>query len=750
MVRLTHSIRAVATSLILLACGDASGPGGVAATSDTRHLDAKGDAKLLTELPPAPDLGREITEGVTQSPETGEALPGDFGKSCGKNADCQSAMCIESETGDVCTSTCYEQCPTGWVCKQVPGFGADLGYVCAQPFARLCWPCRTDNECQTAAAPPGSKCISHGDNGSFCSVACDLANAETCPSDYVCQPALSATGATSPQCVPKAGQCACSKRAVALGLETDCHRLNAFGKCVGSRRCESGGLTACTAQTPALELCNGKDDDCNGKTDGAESKDCITWFADNDGDGYGLGAGTCDCNPPAAGYADKGGDCNELTVAINPGKPELCNLQDDDCNGKTDEDGAKGCHDFYEDLDEDGFGGDLTKQCLCEVPPGSGWLLSGGDCDDQDPTISPQGDELCDGIDNDCDGEIDEENAEGCVVYYSDLDQDHFGANDDFKCLCQKDALYVTDQGGDCNDLAHLIQPFAVEICNTQDDNCDGISDNPGAVGCGDFYKDFDEDGYGKDGKIQCLCGATPPYTATVGGDCDDETIKAHPNGNEVCDGIDNDCNGETDPNGVFGCVAYYQDLDNDTYGAGEAKCLCKPEPPYNVIVGGDCNDKSNTVHPAAPETCEPGDENCNGQKEEIGAAGCTNYFQDQDGDGYGVDASQCGCGMTAPFTALLGGDCLDNNIDVHPGVNGWFTVDRGDGSFDWDCDGTITQLYSIYGACGSYFDCDTDVGWYGGAAPACGQSGTFVYDCDWGLFDGCDADTDWRTQQCH
>ncbi len=109
-----------------------------------------------------------------------------------------------------------------------------------------------------------------------------------------------------------------------------------------------------------------------------------------------------------------------------------------------------------EDADEDGFG------------------TLDGDCNDEDASINPEAEELCDGIDNNCDGELDEGVQ---TIYYADNDGDSFGAPEELTKACSVPEGYV-DNSDDCNDNDANISPSAEEQCNGMDNDCDGLEDN--------------------------------------------------------------------------------------------------------------------------------------------------------------------------------------------------------------------------------------------------------------------------------
>jgi len=225
--------------------------------------------------------------------------------------------------------------------------------------------------------------------------------------------------------------------------------------------------------------------------------------------------------------------------------------------------------------------------------------------------------EVCNGVDDDCDGVADPPGTPGCVTWYRDDDGDGAGRSDDSACLCGANGAYRALVAGDCNDADPSIRPGGLEVCDGKDNDCDGFTDPDGTTGCVARYYDFDGDGFGKAAGSRCLCGPSGYYRALVAGDCDDADATVNPGVQEVCDGKDNDCDGVADPPGAGGCVAWFRDQDGDGHGGPTTRCQCGPGGGYTTVQGGDCDDQRAEVHPGAPERCNALDDDCNGQTDE-------------------------------------------------------------------------------------------------------------------------------------
>ncbi|GEM_PF-6056583 len=235
------------------------------------------------------------------------------------------------------------------------------------------------------------------------------------------------------------------------------------------------------------------------------------------------------------------------------------------------------------------------------------------DCDPLEPKAKPGGVETCDGVDNDCDGTVDEADAFGCDTYYSDGDNDGFGGTS--ACLCAPSSAFPITKGGDCDDSNGAVNPNAQERCDTAgDDNCDGKANNADSQGCTTYWFDGDTDGFASNSATsKCLCksGDEPGFTATKKGDCNDANSGINPNATELCTGGDEDCDGKINEEGASGCNEYYYDGDNDGFGDATVptRCLCQSgdQPGYTGIVAGDCNDSNPIAYPGAPDAPETG-----------------------------------------------------------------------------------------------------------------------------------------------
>ncbi len=210
-----------------------------------------------------------------------------------------------------------------------------------------------------------------------------------------------------------------------------------------------------------------------------------TFYLDGDGDGYGDSKKTTFACAPPKGYAKQGGDCDDTNKEIHPGAKEKCNKKDDNCNYFVDEGITQNI--FYKDNDGDGYGSQATvKDCMAPT----GFVSLTGDCNDNNAAINPGATEVCNEVDDNCNGFKDEGLTK--KVYFKDNDGDGYGGPA-WQQGCTQPKGYVAN-AGDCNDYNKMIHPYATEQCNGADDDCNGIKDDK--IKLITIYKDNDGDGF--------------------------------------------------------------------------------------------------------------------------------------------------------------------------------------------------------------------------------------------------------------
>ena len=416
------------------------------------------------------------------------------------------------------------------------------------------------------------------------------------------------------------------------------------------------------------EICDGLDNDC----------DVATFFAGEDTDVDADGAATCL-------------DCDDADDARFPGNPEICDELDNDCDGALpadeldgDTDGTIACEDC-DDADGARFPGNLEicdgldNDCdldlpLDEVDGDADGFLACAECDDDNDATYPSAAEICDGDDNDCDGSVpveesdgDGDGSPGCAdcddtndavspdfpEACDGLDTDCSGApaadevdaDGDFYLACDD---YV-DNGGDpsilgaddCEDADPAINPGATEVCDGDDENCDGAVDEG---------FDVDEDGV-------FTCG--PDFVeGNFDDDCNDLDPLIFPGAIETCDGEDNDCDGDIDDDDTEFAGADFDEDGDPAVACGGFDCDDTDDLVNGLDVDldgssscdGDCNDADPYVHPSAGEACDGTDTDCDGLVDEADP----DYVADYDADGF--EAELCG-----------GTDCDDRDKHVFP-----------------------------------------------------------------------------------
>ena len=414
-----------------------------------------------------------------------------------------------------------------------------------------------------------------------------------------------------------------------------------------------GGKTACTAPT--------------------------TWYADADADGLGTDAYTTQgCEAPA-GYVDTPGDCDDTDPTILDGV------------------------DFYADADGDLFGDLATPTRACTQP--DGLLANADDCDDTNEAINPDADEHCDGVDENCDDETDNNPVDGDPSY-ADTDVDGYGDPDTELLTCGvPDDRSSTNT--DCNDADPNIHPSADEHCDGVDENCNGVTDdNP--VELPTWYADVDGDGFGNINLHLSQCEAPAQYVADST-DCVDTDATINPTADEYCNRTDDDCNGVVDEAYAVDVTTFYADNDRDGYGDLTSTSAACSAPAGYQSNSTDCDDTDATISPAGTEVCGGTDENCDGTVDEDSASGAPTWYADLDADGYGdIGGGATACTMPAGWFATAT-DCDATDATAYPGAD----ETCGDAD-DHDCNGLTDDGCMPEGSLG---DADASVRLDGAAA---------------------------------
>ncbi|MBW1807114.1 MAG: hypothetical protein JRJ87_02895 [Deltaproteobacteria bacterium] len=259
----------------------------------------------------------------------------EFGQACFDSEECLSGFCLPVGPGNggVCTRECsLEACPDEWECKtHLPQDGSGAVGLCVQLVEnRLCHACSVATQCNAI----GDLCIEIA--GQFvCALDCSL---NACPTGYGCVETEVAGGVAS-QCIPQGGSCECSD--LTIGLTRSCTVSNQHGTCYGLETCQAADPVpnwgACAAEDPRQEICNGSDDDCDGLTDAEDPSVDVSMLA-------------TDPPYPSCRKGSILGDCTGLWNCVlgeedtyvwecgaNDPENEICNGRDDNCDGIIDD-----------------------------------------------------------------------------------------------------------------------------------------------------------------------------------------------------------------------------------------------------------------------------------------------------------------------------------------------------------------------------------------------------------------------------
>ena len=364
---------------------------------------------------------------------------------------------------------------------------------------------------------------------------------------------------------------------------------------------------------------------------------------------------------PTAVPTDENG---EFSAEVEPGDHELTITKDPDIIAAIPISVPKGgpgelgdiapttsYYPWYEDNDADGFG-NATAIVNDENQP-IGYVINDDDCDDTAAAVYPGAVEVCDGLDNNCNVDIDE----GVLLaFYQDGDTDGFGNQSTESLSCSAPAGFVSDSS-DCDDANSAVNPGATEICDQLDNNCN-VQIDEGVLVL--FFEDADNDFYGSATSSVSACTA-PLGFVTNSSDCDDSNSAINPLATEACNGVDDNCNAQIDEGTL---LIFFEDSDVDGFGNELVSELSCSAPAGFVSDGTDCDDTSGSVFPGAPEVCNEIDDNCNSLFDE---GVTTTFFQDADSDQYG-NSEQVAEACASPDGYVSNGDdCDDTSADLNP-----------------------------------------------------------------------------------
>jgi formylglycine-generating enzyme required for sulfatase activity len=631
-----------------------------------------------------------------------------FGCPCAQNGDCLSGYCGFHLGEKVCAQGCVDQCEPGWDCTPVSVGGADAVYVCVSRFPHLCLPCADDEDCRFVSGV-ADICVAFGEaEGRFCGGLC--AGTEDCPGGYHCEDMLTFDAKPVRTCVPDDGDCACSATAVQSAFSTPCAISNAWGICPGARICTTTGLTPCDAPVPEAEICaNLEDDDCDGEVD-LDDPDCDlpcicgddlcepdrcgerwdktgkTCAADcavcgdetcDPGEGT-TGPGAClvDCCGGCGDGVCKGGECGEDPLAC-PGDCEAAACGDGDCDpGENPVDCPQDCEKFA-------CGNGICEPtegplgCATDCAAACGDCVCGGDESYALCTVDCGfcGDGYCAG---DACPSVMVEDAGTCPVDCCDPQCVGKACGDDGcggHCgVCPWDDPCQSA----CVD-GHCGPAYTAESwCDGVDEDCDGLTDEhhtweDPVSGVHKFKNSACGVGVCQGGVLVCA----QDQGALV---CTSELGS----GGEICDGVDNDCDGLTDAQDMgdlgMGDPTPCEQQAGVCAGAMKPGVLCVGAAWLPCGAGAYLGHASE-YEPSTELRCDGLDNDCDGASDEDFA-----YLLLDGGEVLGP-GEPCGVGRCAGGVTK----CLPNGSGIVCPTEAFATGELCNGKDD-DCDGVTDE----------------------------------------------------------
>jgi hypothetical protein len=738
--------RMLVVALMLVSALGAACSSGEATTVDEPSItdDVRDDGSGGVDLNISPadtfldsDYGFELGDGFFgQDGEVFDSCladPGSFGCPCAGNDECLSGFCVSSILGPVCTQECLEECPDAeWECVGTTGFGADIIFLCIPAGKEVCTECQTDVDC------PEGRCLNIGGEMK-CSYPCS--GDKECPPSYGCENVMLPGGGDLAMCFPMSGFCDCVGST--SGNSRPCGVENEFGSCAGVEVCDpESGWTDCSAKTPEQEICDGQDNNCDGDFDEG-LPDVQICSKEVEGVGTCAGSAVCMgaegwvCNAPKAkveicdykdndcdGLDDEGfqvdgkyvvdehcGSCNQNCDGALPNAESFCNpgLVIPQCVVSSCAEGFYKANDFQclplgQTQCKPCFNDASCQGGICEEMETGSYCLNS--CEDEGcpeyhvcgPVDGKEG-EWCIPQSEDC----------GCTVDNSGVKRPCSSENESGLCFGQE--ICDPTQG-----WVGCTAPEAMdEICDGFDNDCNGIPDDDILLG---EVCEVDVPDVG-------ICVGSTICLGEAGWACSAQEPQP-----EKCDYLDNDCDGDIDESflvdGEYATLHHCGSCNKDCEGtlpnaeaycdASGAKPVCKVEqcaPGYYQLNEFQCIDPPG-VQCAECESdddcyfdvCAPTDHFTHCLRPCPNGNECDDGYSCDDSDGLGSlcypDSGSCEC---QPENEGLEWSCSETNgagtcfgKQICGGESGWSDCDAKTpvqemcNGIDDDCDGLIDE----------------------------------------------------------